>query len=167
MSLEPYIPPASITRLRSLAESAEIITTDGEIIEASAADDASLVAWHRIASEMRIVARLIEQSVDGELLTRCRAIAGPIKTEYGDAKESISRSSVSGASSQKIRDILERYAADGTIPWDAVDNIAPLQAHVTPAKIQNYLDVCPTQVADELEPHLPEKRRTLKIDTLA
>jgi hypothetical protein len=163
-SVQPYIPPASITQLRKLAEHAELITTSGEIVEASAADDESLVAWHLIAAEMRTVARLLEQSITAELMQRCQAAGGPVKTEYGEARESVSRGSVSGIAASRIRAILEECAADGAIPWDAVDNIAPLVPHVTPAKVANYIETCPTGLAEQLEEHLPEKRRTLKVE---
>jgi hypothetical protein len=110
---------------------------------------------------------MISTSVEPELGTRIHSLAGPIITEYGTAKESISRASVSGIASQRIREIMERCAADGAIPWEAVDNIAPLQAHVTPAKIQNYIETCPGGLADELEKHLPEKRRSIKLEQTA
>jgi hypothetical protein len=38
---------------------------------------------------------------------------------------------------------------------------------VTPAKIQNYIETCPAGLADELEPHLPEKRRSIKLEQTA
>ena len=163
-SLVPYVPPANITQLRSLAEQGELLTLDGEILPVSDATNDDLVAWGLVAQHLRDLARMISTSVEPELGTRIHSLAGPIITEYGSARESISRASVSGIASQRIREILERCAADGAIPWEAVDNIAPLQAHVTPAKIQNYIETCPTGLADELEPHLPEKRRTIKLE---
>jgi hypothetical protein len=165
--LVSYVPPANITQLRSLAEQGELITLDGEIISVSDAANDDLVAWGLVAQHLRDLARMISTSVEPELGHRIHAIAGPVVTEYGTAKESISRASVSGIASQRIREIMERCAADGAIPWEAVDNIAPLQAHVTPAKIQNYIETCPAGLADELEPHLPEKRRSIKLEQTA
>jgi hypothetical protein len=165
--LVSYVPPANITQLRGLAEQGELITLDGEIISVSDAANDDLVAWGLVAQHLRDLARLISTSVEPELGHRIHAIAGPIITEYGTAKESISRASVSGVASQRIREIMESCAADGMIPWEAVDNIAPLQAHVTPAKIQNYIETCPTGLADELEKHLPEKRRSIKLEQTA
>jgi hypothetical protein len=162
--LVSYVPPANITQLRSLAEQGELITLDGEIISVSDATNDDLVAWGLVAQHLRDLARMISTSVEPELGVRIHSLAGPIITEYGTAKESISRASVSGIASQRIREIMERCAADGAIPWEAVDNIAPLQAHVTPAKIQNYIETCPAGLADELEPHLPEKRRSIKLE---
>jgi hypothetical protein len=165
--LVSYVPPANITQLRSLAEQGELITLDGEIISVSDAANDDLVAWGLVAQHLRDLARMISTSVEPELGVRIHSLAGPIITEYGTAKESISRASVSGIASQRIREIMERCAADGAIPWEAVDNIAPLQAHVTPAKIQNYIETCPAGLADELEPHLPEKRRSIKLEQTA
>jgi hypothetical protein len=165
--LVSYVPPANITQLRSLAEQGELITLDGEIISVGDAANDDLVAWGLVAQHLRDLARMISTSVEPELGTRIHSLAGPIITEYGTAKESISRASVSGIASQRIREIMERCAADGAIPWEAVDNIAPLQAHVTPAKIQNYIETCPAGLADELEPHLPEKRRSIKLEQTA
>jgi hypothetical protein len=165
--LVSYVPPANITQLRSLAEQGELITLDGEIISVSDASNDDLVAWGLVAQHLRDLARMISTSVEPELGVRIHSLAGPIITEYGTAKESISRASVSGIASQRIREIMERCAADGAIPWEAVDNIAPLQAHVTPAKIQNYIETCPAGLADELEPHLPEKRRSIKLEQTA
>jgi hypothetical protein len=165
--LVSYVPPANITQLRSLAEQGELITLDGEIINVSDAANDDLVAWGLVAQHLRDLARMISTSVEPELGVRIHSLAGPIITEYGTAKESISRASVSGIASQRIREIMERCAADGAIPWEAVDNIAPLQAHVTPAKIQNYIETCPAGLADELEPHLPEKRRSIKLEQTA
>jgi len=162
--LVSYVPPANITQLRSLAEQGELITLDGEIISVSDAANDDLVAWGLVAQHLRDLARMISTSVEPELGVRIHSLAGPIITEYGTARESISRASVSGIASQRIREIMERCAADGAIPWEAVDNIAPLQAHVTPAKIQNYIETCPAGLADELEPHLPEKRRSIKLE---
>jgi len=165
--LVSYVPPANITQLRSLAEQGELITLDGEIISVSDAANDDLVAWGLVAQHLRDLARMISTSVEPELGVRIHSLAGPIITEYGTAKESISRASVSGIASQRIREIMERCAADGAIPWEAVDNIAPLQAHVTPTKIQNYIETCPAGLADELEPHLPEKRRSIKLEQTA
>ena len=165
--LVSYVPPANITQLRGLAEQGELITLDGEIISVSDAANDDLVAWGLVAQHLRDLARMISTSVEPELGVRIHSLAGPIITEYGTAKESISRASVSGIASQRIREIMERCAADGAIPWEAVDNIAPLQAHVTPAKIQNYIETCPAGLADELEPHLPEKRRSIKLEQTA
>ena len=163
-TLEPYIPPASITQLQRLSENAEVITQSGEIVTAADADDESLVAWSLVAMELRSIARGMEQTAHGVLIGRCQERAGDIRTTFGTARESISRSSISGIGARQIRDLLERFAEDGVIPWDAVDNIAPLQPHVTPAKLANYAAKAPTKVADELERVMPEQRRSLKID---
>jgi hypothetical protein len=113
---------------------------------------------------MREIARRMEDLAGGELLTRCRQIAGPIDTEFGTARESISRGSVSGIQSERIRGVLEEAAADGTIPWEAVDNVAPLKAHVTPARLAEYADTIGGTLGETLEAMLPEKRRVVKLD---
>lgn len=163
-SIEPYIPPASIQQLARLGESAEIISQDGEIVSAIDADDPSLVAWSLVAMELRAIARMMEQTSNAILLQRCQARGGGIETEYGVAKESISRSSISGVQAARIRETLEKAAEDDVIPWEAVDNVAPLVAHVTPAKLQNYAEKAPSSLAEELERLMPEKRRSVKID---
>lgn len=163
-SIEPYIPPASVTQLQRLAENAELITQSGEIVAATDADDASLVAWSLVAMELRSIARLMESSASAVLLARCQERAGDVTTEYGTARESISRSSISGIQAQRIRDLLEGFAEDGVIPWEAVDNVAPLQPHVTPAKLANYAEKSPLVVGEQLERLMPEKRRSIKID---
>lgn len=163
-TIEPYIPPASITQLQRLSENAEIITQSGEIMTALDADDASLVAWSLVAMELRSIARMMEQTSNGILLARCQETAGDVVTDFGTARESISRSSISGVGAQRIREMLEGFAEDGVIPWAAVDNVAPLQPHVTPAKLANYAAKAPTRVADELARVMPEQRRSVKID---
>lgn len=163
-NLVPYVPPANITQLRTFAERGELLSLDGEILPVQDATNDDLVAWGLVANHLRELARLISISVEPELADRIHAIAGPVTTEYGTAKESISRSSVSGVEAKRIREILEECAADGAIPWDAVDNIAPLIPHVTPAKIANYIETCPHGLADQLEKHMPQKRRTIKLE---
>lgn len=164
MSLVPYVPPANITQLRTFAERGELLSLDGEILPVQDASNDDLVAWGLVANHLRDLARLISISVEPELAERIHATAGPVKTEYGTAKESISRGSVSGVQAKRIREILEECASDGAIPWDAVDNIAPLVPHVTPAKVANYIETCPGGLAEELEKHMPQKRRTIKLE---
>lgn len=164
MSLVPYVPPANITQLRTFAERGELLSLDGEILPVQDASNDDLVAWGLVANHLRELARLILISVEPELAERIHATAGPVKTEYGTAKESISRGSVSGVQAKRIRDLMEECASDGMIPWEAVDNIAPLIPHVTPAKVANYVETCPAGLAEELEKHLPQNRRTIKLE---
>lgn len=153
--------------MERLSNYAEIVTQAGEVVTAADADNVDLVAWVIVANEMKRVANEMLRIAETELHGRVRQIAGPIDTEFGTARESVSRGSVSGTNAARIRDVLERYAADGVIPWEAVDNVAPLQAHVTPAKLAQYLEDAPTDVADAVEPLMPERRRTIKIDARA
>ena len=71
----------------------------------------------------------------------------------------------------ELADLVADHAIEGAavkewrVPWDVVDNLAPLQAHVTPARLADYLEAsAPEALADELAKHLPEKRRTLKVE---
>lgn len=141
-----------------------ILSQLGEVLTPTEAANVDLVAWVVMAQELRKIAGEMMRTAETELAQRVRTLAGPIDTEYGTARESVSRGSVSGTAAQRIRDVLEKHAADGTIPWEAVDNVAPLQAHVTPAKISQYVEDAPASVAADLEDLLPEKRRSLKVD---
>ena len=85
-------------------------------------------------------------------------------TAQGKASETISRGSVSGIASAQIRELLEAAAADGVIPWEAVDNVAPLVAHVTPQKAWQYAEDAPDEIREQLEQLIPAKRRTIKVD---
>jgi hypothetical protein len=71
---------------------------------------------------------------------------------------------VSGIASAQIRELLEAAAADGVIPWEAVDNVAPLVAHVTPQKAWQYAEDAPDEIREQLEAMIPAKRRTIKVD---
>jgi hypothetical protein len=155
---------ASVDALERFSEDAMIVTTEGEIIHASDASNEDLIAWVVSANEMRRIAAQMIGAAESILHFRVKAMAGPIETEWGTVRESVSRGSISGVGSQRIRDVLEKHAADGTIPWEAVDNIAPLQAHVTPAKIQQYVEDAPVEVAADLHDLLPEKRRSIKVE---
>ena len=156
--------PASVDALERLTEDNTIVTTDGEIVDVNEAPSRDLIAWIIAANEMRRIALEMIRAAESALHFRVKAVAGPIETDWGTVRESVSRGSISGLGSQRIRDVLEKHAADGTIPWEAVDNVAPLQAHVTPAKIQQYVEDAPAQVAADLEDLLPEKRRTIKVE---
>lgn len=166
--VRPDLPQISITSFERLLDQGEMMSTDGEILRVDEADDASLVAWTLAAKHLREVARRMEDASHAIILDRVRQNAGPIMTEYGTAKESVSRGSITGAASARIRSILEEAASDGVISWDAADNVAPLVPHVTPAKAADYIDAIENRhpdLADELAKHLPEKRRTIKIET--
>jgi carbon monoxide dehydrogenase subunit G len=102
--------------------------------------------------------------VNAELADRVRRTGGSITTPQGKASETISRGSVSGIASAQIRELLEAAAADGLIPWEAVDNVAPLVAHVTPQKAWQYAEDAPDEIREQLEAMIPAKRRTIKVD---
>jgi hypothetical protein len=165
--IEPYLPQATVQQIERLVENGELVTLDGEVLSASDSDNDSLVAWVLAAEKLRRISRMMQTLADGVLLERCREVAGAVDTEYGTAKESVSRGSISGTGSARIRDILEHAAADGLIPWDAVDNVAPMVAHVTPAKAAKYAKDITTKhpaLAGELERSLPEPRSTVKVE---
>ena len=167
VAVEPYLPQANIGQIRDLFERGMIVTLDGEVLPATDADNDSLVSWILAAEMLRKLAFEMRTMAEGEMLHRVRESAGPISTEYGTARESISRGSVSGVAAKRIREVLEKRAEDSAIPWDAVDNIAPLVPHVTPARVADYIETIEgsqPDLADELRDNLPEKRRTLKVD---
>ena len=162
--LVQFVPQVSVSQLNGFAERGEVITEDGEVLKVDEASNDDLVAWSLVATYLRDLARLISTSVEPELADRIHTIGGPITATHGTARETISRASVSGIEAKRIRAILEECAADGVIPWDAVDNIAPLVPHVTPVKVANYVETCPSGLADMLEKHMPQKRRTVKVE---
>lgn len=169
VTIEPYLPQANITQIRDLFERGMLVTLDGEVTTADQADNDSLVSWILAADMLRKLAFEMKAMAEGEMLNRVQAAAGPIETEYGTARESVSRGSVSGVAAKRIRDILEECASTGLIPWDAVDNLAPLQPHVTPAKLADYLDQQHIAegmpgLSEQIRNNMPEKRRTLKVD---
>lgn len=167
LTVEPSLPAVNIAHVERLADHGEIMSLDGEILPVIDAANDDLVAWILIAKRMREIARRIDEMTGGEMLARCREVAGPIETEYGTARESISRGSISGIGAEKIRSILETAAEDGVIPWEAVDNVAPMKPHVTPAKIADYAETISQtkpELADAIEAILPERRRTLKVE---
>lgn len=167
LAVEPALPAINVAHIEKLVETGEIITLDGEILAISDGENEDLVAWILIAKRMREIARRVDELVSGEMLARCREVAGPIDTPYGTARESVARGSVSGIASERIRKILEEAAEDGTIPWEAVDNVAPLKPHVTPARLADYADtIRPNHsvLAAAIDENLPEKRRSLKVE---
>ena len=153
-----------VEEIERFALDGTILTQQGEIVMAADAASDDLVAWVVMSQELRKIAAEMMRAAEAELHQRVRTLAGPVETEYGTARESVSRGSISGSAAQRIRDVLEKHAADGTIPLEAVDNVAPLVAHVTPAKISQYAEDAPASVSADLEDLLPEKRRTLKVD---
>ena len=171
LAVEPSLPAANVSQIARLLEDGQIVTLDGEVLPVAEADNDSAVAWIIAAKRMRDIARRMEDLAAAEMLQRCRSVAGPIETEFGTAKESVSRGSVTGIQSARVRTILEEAAENGLIPWEAVDNVAPLQAHVTPAKAAEYADALPhdlqASLGEQLRAMLPEKRRTLRVDERA
>jgi len=167
LAVTPAIPSVNVAHIEQLADQGEIITLDGEILAVADAESEDLIAWVLIAKRMREIARRIDDMTSGEMLMRCREVAGPIDTAYGTARESVSRGSISGIASERVRAILEEAAEDGAIPWEAVDNVAPLKPHVTPAKLADYAETIRpnhTMLAEAIDQNLPEKRRTLKVE---
>ena len=145
-------------------EEAVVLTSSGEVVEISDATSDDLVAWSIAMRESYLKFRAMQDAVEHELGTRIRQTGGEIKTEYGTAKESIGRGSVSGIAAARIRDELLLLAANGSIRPEAVDNVAPLVAHVTPAKLSQFVEDQHEAVRLILEPLIPEKRRTVKIE---
>ena len=163
--IRPSLPAINAGHIEGLLERDELITLDGEVLDITEGSSDDVVAWIVAMKRIRDLARRMEDRCNAVMLERVGQHAGPIETEYGTARQSVSRGSVSGIQSQRIRAILEEAAADEKIPWDVVDNLAPLQAHVTPARLADYLESsAPEALADELGKHLPEKRRTLKVE---
>jgi hypothetical protein len=145
-------------------EEAVVLTSTGEVVEISEATSGDLIAWSIAMRESYLSFRAMQDAVEHELGTRIRQTGGEIKSEYGVARETISRGSVSGIAAARIRDELVMLAENGTIPPEAVDNVAPLVAHVTPAKLSQFVEDQREGVRLILEPLIPEKRRTVKID---
>jgi hypothetical protein len=165
LDVEKRVSSFSYDTLRRLAEANELVTMSGEVVSTSEATDDDLVLYSIAAQRIRALARMIEDNMHGELGHRIRTLGGPVRADgVGTARESISRSSISGINAARIREELERFAEDGVIPWEAVDNIAPLQAHVTPAKITQYAEDAPATVRDVITPLLPDKRRSVKVE---
>ena len=165
MEVERRVNAFSYDTIRRLAELNELITSTGEVISVADATDDDLVLYGIAAQRLRALARMLEDNTHAELAQRIRATGGPVKVGgLGTARESISRGSISGINAARIREELERFAEDGVIPWEAVDNVAPLQAHVTPAKITQYAEDAPPAVRDTIRPLLPEKRRSVKVE---
>ena len=154
----------TVGALQNVAENRHIITSDGELLDVTLATDDDLVIWSIVTQRLRTLARNIEQGVNAELADRVRRTGGAITTPQGKATETISRGSVSGVASAQIRELLEAAAADGVIPWEAVDNVAPLVAHVTPQKAWQYAEDAPDEIREQLEAMIPAKRRTIKVD---
>jgi hypothetical protein len=154
----------TVGALQNVAENRHIITSDGELLDVTLATDDDLVIWSIVTQRLRTLARNIEQGVNSELADRVRRTGGSITTPQGKASETISRGSVSGIASAQIRELLEAAAADGVIPWEAVDNVAPLVAHVTPQKAWQYAEDAPDEIREQLEQLIPAKRRTIKVD---
>ena len=154
----------TVGALQNVAENRHIITSDGELLDVTLATDDDLVIWSIVTQRLRTLARNIEQGVHAELAERVRRTGGAITTPEGKVSETISRGSVSGIASAQIRELLEAAAADGVIPWEAVDNVAPLVAHVTPQKAWQYAEDAPDEIREQLEAMIPAKRRTIKVD---
>jgi hypothetical protein len=154
----------TVGALQNVAENRHIITSDGELLDVTLATDDDLVIWSIVTQRLRTLARNIEQGVNAELADRVRRTGGAITTPQGKATETISRGAVSGVFAAQIRELLEAAAADGVIPWEAVDNVAPLVAHVTPGKAWQYCEDAPDEIREQLEKLIPAKRRTIKVD---
>jgi hypothetical protein len=145
-------------------EQAVVLTSAGEVVEISDADSGDLIAWSIAMRESYLSFRAMQDAVEAELGTRIRQTGGEIKSEFGTARETIGRGSVSGIAAARIRDELVMLAENGTIRPEAVDNVAPLVAHVTPAKLSQFVEDQREAVRLILEPLIPEKRRSIKID---
>jgi len=164
MEVERRVHGLTVDAVRVLVEQGTIISKDGEIVSVADADTSELVVWNIVAQRLRTIAREVEIMTNAELGVRIRENAGALKVDgVGEAFESISRGSVSGISAKQIRETLEGFAEDGVIPWDAVENLAPMIPHVTPAHIAQYTEDAPDKVRDRLLPLLPTKRRTIKV----
>ena len=164
MDVERRVHGLTVDAVRVLTEQGSIITLDGEITPVVAADTRELVVWNIVAQRLRALAREVEIMTNAELGVRIRENAGALKVDgVGEAFESISRGSVSGVAAKQIRETLEAFAEDGVIPWDAVDNLAPMIPHVTPAHIAQYAEDAPDKVRERILPLLPTKRRTIKV----
>jgi hypothetical protein len=157
------VDPVSVRALQMISEGRFIISEDGEMLDVSHATDHDLVIWSLATQRLRTIARNIEHTVHAELADRVRRVGGTITTGYGTVTETLGRGSISGIAAMQIRQLLEAAAEDGLIPWEAVDNVAPLVAHVTPQKVWQYSETAPDVLREQLEPLIPEKRRTLKV----
>ena len=153
----------TVGALVSVAEGRHIITAEGEMLDVALAENDELVTWSLMAQRLRLLARNIESSVHAELAERVRSTGGAITTDLGVATETIGRGSVSGIAAAQIRELLEAAAEDGAIPWEAVDNVAPLVAHVTPQKVAQFAEDAPDEIREQLETMVPPKRRTPKV----
>jgi hypothetical protein len=163
--IRPELPAVNMSHIAGLLERDELITLDGEIVALDKAESTDLVAWMIAMRHVRDLARRMDERCGAIMLDRCAQQSGPIVTEYGTATQSVSRGPVSGIASARIRDILEGAEQDGLVPVGVADNLAPLKAHVTPAKLADYIEVgAPERVATDLAEHLPDKRRTVKIE---
>lgn len=166
LTTDLHLPAVNLAHIIRMVEEGEIITRDGEILAIPDADNESLIAWAIMAQRLRKMAYMIGNMIDAELLPRAQELAGPIHTEYGTAKESVSRGTVSGAAATRVRAILEAAAEEGELDWDVVENLAPLQPHVTPARLAEWVEAMMRKypdLTDQLASELPEKRRSIKI----
>lgn len=145
-------------------EEAVVLTDSGEVIEVSEADSDDLIAWSFAMQQASLKFRLMKDLVEQELGSRIRASGGAIKTNHGTAKETIGRGAISGIQAARIRDELQKLAENGSVPITAVDNLAPLVPHVTPAKFGQFVEDQHEAIRLILEPLIPEKRRTVKVE---
>ncbi len=141
----------------------------GEIVNLADATDDAVVAWRVALDRLATLCRSYRDAIDTELVARTSAAGGPLRTEYGTATQSVSRAAVSGTCAETIRTILENAARLGDIPADAVDNVAPLKAHVTPMRLVRWVADNRHRLAEhdyhDLLNAFPQERRTVKVES--
>lgn len=163
------MPVITTSLVADLSRDRQVIDpTTGEIVDLADATDDAVVAWRVALDRLATLCRSYRDAIDTELVARTSAAGGPITTEYGVAKQTVSRAAVSGAGAETIRSVLEQAARIGDIPADAVDNLAPLRAHVTPMRLVRWVADNRHRLAEhdyhELLAALPAERRTVKVE---
>lgn len=150
------------------ADRCVIDPSTGEIVPLAAASNDAVVAWRLAADKLAAVARGLRDAIDTELVARTSETGGPITTEYGVARQSVSRGTVSGAAAETIRRVLENAARLGDVSVDAVDNVVPLEPRCTPMRVARWVADNRHRLAEDdyhaIMAALPAERRTVRVE---
>lgn len=163
------VPTVTVGTLATLRDTTSVVEpSTGEIVSTRDATSDALIAWRLDLDELASAARSLRDAIDTELLDRTAVAGGPVRTAYGSARMSVSRGTVSGVAAKRIRETLEHAASSGSIPFDAVDNVAPLVPHVTPVQVARWVADNRDRLSEAdysaLVELLPAERRTVKVE---
>ena len=167
----PYV-PRIVDDVERLATDGRILTRDGETKTPAEATDYELGEALAVAKRLADLGALLRRVCESEAAHRAGVAGGELDTAA--ARITLGRPtyrSVSGAASQRVRDVLDSAVRCGYLPASAVDKVAPLVPHVTPAALRDLIAALSAReeqsaavIAGSLRAHLPEQYRRVTVE---